>query len=282
VRSFFDRKFANQSMLPLFEGINYELRKCSDCGLIYQGSILTDDYLVKLYDDWLVNDDAEVELTRDGLGPDPHKAIYYANELLMLARHLKRPPCQISILDYGAGRGWWCRMASALGFDVTGTDLSESRLSDLHLSGIRTANINSLPRETYDFVNTEQVFEHLAKPFEVLRYLHAALKPAGIIKISVPEGRGVEERLDQMGWTAPRGTRNFIMPATPLIHINTFTSEAIVAMGRRAGFSRVQIPLRLNYSVIDGRSLRELMKSVVRPVYRRISKATYVFLQPTH
>jgi len=274
---FFFRKLTKHSMLPLFEGTKYELQKCSACGLIYQHYVLTDEFTELLYDDWLINCDAEPELSRVHIQTD--RAIYYANELVGLARFFEKPTREITILDYGAGIGWWCRMAAALGFDVYGTDISMERVENLMSGGISTVPYGNLPRQQFDFINTEQVFEHLARPREVINRLADALKPGGILKVSVPQGRRLERRLKGMDWTAPRGSRHFLGSATPLIHINTFTYNSIVAMGEAAGFVPAVVPLPKWYSIVNLTSLKAMSKSLALPIFRRLDKSTYVFLK---
>lgn len=65
-----------------------------------------------------------------------------------------------------------------------------------------------IPQHQFDFINTEQVFEHIPKPLETLRYLKKALKTNGVLKISVPTANDIEQRLEIMDWKIPkRGSR---------------------------------------------------------------------------
>jgi 2-polyprenyl-3-methyl-5-hydroxy-6-metoxy-1,4-benzoquinol methylase len=278
VRSFIERKFSHpESVLRLLAGADYELRRCEECTLIYQRNILSDAYTSALYDDWLLEDDAEPELSQETM--PLHQHVYYANELMTIGRLLGRPHHQLKILDYGLGRGWWCRIAQALGFDAYGTDLADGLVSEARRKGINAIEFKQLGLHRFDFINTEQVFEHLSRPLAVLKDLKALLKPGGIVKISVPEGRGLERRIPLMDWNAPRDDRRFLQPATPLIHINTFTRRSIAAMGERCGFSVLPVPIRYHYSLLDGRDLKSIAKALLRPLYRRATAATYVFLR---
>ena len=51
----------------------------------------------------------------------------------------------------------------------------------------------------FDFINTEQVFEHISEPLETLKELKTLLKPGGIIKISVPTADDINRRLKNNG-----------------------------------------------------------------------------------
>jgi 2-polyprenyl-3-methyl-5-hydroxy-6-metoxy-1,4-benzoquinol methylase len=278
MRKFLERKFNDPIViLEIVGDANYELRRCSRCRLIYQRNVLTDEYSQLLYGKWLLEGDAEPELSKERLVPSEHAL--YANELLMVGRLFGRPHHLVRLLDYGLGRGWWCRMATALGFEAIGTDLAPALVADARARGITAIDIQQLESERFDFINTEQVLEHVTRPLEVVRQLRKSLTPGGIIKVSVPDGRGMERRIPLMDWSAPRADRRYLMPATPLIHVNTFTQESIRAMGREAGLRTVAWPLRWDYSLIDATAPKTLVKSLLRPLYRRALRTTYVFLQ---
>jgi len=278
MRKFMERKFKDpEAILEVLGDAEYDLRKCARCGLIYQRYVLNDEYSALLYGKWLLEGDAESELSKETLLPSEH--VLYANELLAVGRFFGRPHHRLRVLDYGLGCGWWCRMATALGFEAVGTDLAPSLVMQARARGVTAIEIEQLATERFDFINTEQVLEHVTRPLEVLRQLRRSLKPRGVIKVSVPDGRGIEGRIPRMDWTAPREDKRYLMPATPLIHINTFTEESIGAMGREAGLSPARVPLHCEYSVLDATRPKALLKSLLRPLYRRASHATYVFLQ---
>jgi 2-polyprenyl-3-methyl-5-hydroxy-6-metoxy-1,4-benzoquinol methylase len=278
MQRFLERKFRDPLKILEFVGsANYELRKCDRCGLIYQRNVLTDEYSQLLYGKWLLEGDAEPELSKEKLAPSEHAL--YANELFLVGRFFGRPHHLVRLLDYGLGRGWWCRMATALGFEAVGTDLAPALVADARARGIAAIDIQELEFERFDFINTEQVLEHVTRPLDVLRQLRKSLKPGGVIKVSVPNGRGIERRIPLMDWAAPRTDRRYLMPATPLIHVNTFTQESIQAMGRAAGLSAVTWPVHWEYSLIDTTRATALIKSALRPLYRRAFRTTYVFLR---
>jgi len=275
---FLRRKFKNPAaILDTLGDAVYELRKCGRCSLIYQRYVLNDEYSAVLYDKWLLEGDAEPELSKEWLPPSDH--VLYANELLSVGRFFGRPHHRIRILDYGLGTGWWCRMGTALGFEALGTDLASNLVASARERGIPAIEVAQLASERFDFINTEQVLEHVTQPLDVLRRLRGALKPNGVIKVSVPDGRGIESRIPVVDWTAPRADKRYLMEATPLIHINTFTQDSIRVMGSRAGLKVASVPLRDDYSVLDATGAKALLKSLLRPLYRRAKRTTYVFLQ---
>ena len=198
----------------------------------------------------------------------------------MIGKFFDKPIQNTMLLDYGMGKGQWCAVARDIGYDVTGTDVSDELLENGRSLGLKVVPLSDFSKQKYDFINTEQVFEHLSKPLDVLEQLKNALKPGGIVKISVPYGTNIEKRIPDMDWGVPRGHRNFLMPITPAIHINTFSQESILKMGANLGFKPVKPgSIFSDYSLINTVSLRDLISSLVKPIYRRYKKFTYVFLK---
>ncbi len=276
VSDFFEIKFKDKSIIKLFrEGI-YKLMECAECSLLFQQSVLDEEHTQKLYNEWLIHSDAE-ELSKK---KDYLKlARYYAQEVATIAHYFERSPATTNILDYGMGGGSWCKMAQAFGFAVYGTDLSNHLLTNAANCGVNVIPVDEIERHHFHFINTEQVFEHLTRPLDVLKMLYHSLTTGGVIKVSVPDGSGIKSKLRIMDWKAPRGSRKFLIPVTPLIHINTFSYKSIRRMGELAGFEVINLPLRKNYTLIDASSATSLVKSLIRPVYRRLTPATYLFLR---
>jgi 2-polyprenyl-3-methyl-5-hydroxy-6-metoxy-1,4-benzoquinol methylase len=274
--AFFARKFVDpQLVLSLLGDSEYELDECRHCRLIFQRRILTDEYLGKLYDEWLAQNDAERELSRVHLPLS--ELSQFANEIAMIGRLLRRPAHETSLLDYGMGEGWWCRVAASLGHRVTGTDLATNLVEKAY--GFNAISMQELPKHRFDFINTEQVFEHLARPLETLRHLRGSLNKGGLLKISVPNGASIPRRLSKMDWTAPRTSKPFLMEATPLIHINSFRLSSIEAMGQQAGFTPVPLSPRAHYALINVTTPKDAIKSLARPIYRWLTRHTYMILR---
>lgn len=276
IKTFIDLKFT-PDVLPNFEEETYILKKCTNCDLIYQERIFNETGMSLLYNKWLVEGDKE---KFDFAESTYNRFIYFSQELLMIAKFFDKEIQDTMLLDYGMGKGQWCAVARDIGYDVTGTDVSDQLLENGRSLGLKVLPLADFSKQKYDFINTEQVFEHLSKPLEVLEQLKNALKPQGIVKISVPYGANVEKRIPHMDWGVSRSHHDFIIPITPAAHINTFSQKSIIKMGGKLGFKPV-VPHSIfsEYSLISAESLRDLIRSLVRPIYRRYKKFTYVFLQ---
>jgi hypothetical protein len=126
-------------------------------------------------------------------------------------------------------------------------------------------------------VNTEQVFEHLLEPGDMLRSLAGALRPGGLVKISVPDcAKSIRKLL---------GSRDFgalsagdIMPIAPFEHVNAFTCASLSALGRKAGLLPLRPSLRKLYNASSGwMQPKSALRSLMRPAYRHLyPKSSFV------
>jgi hypothetical protein len=138
-------------------------------------------------------------------------------------------------------------------------------------SGVKTITWDEVPERSFDFINAEQIFEHIPQPLETLRYLATALKKTGAIRISVPSARGIERRLETMNWDAPRRSRDSLMPVAPLEHINCFRRTSLRHMADRAGLEELILPLGIQFGHrTDWDSPMRVAKNFARPILRSI------------
>ncbi len=240
--------YAQRADISLFAGDRYRVNQCQSCCFIYQQAILNQDGQALLYGEWVdqqksrgKKQQAKAKLFRQ-----------YAGQLDTISRLLPLPPHQSNILEYGMGWGYWSRMASAFGYQVSGLELSPERVEHVRSLGLKV--IDALPEagEHFDLIYANQVFEHLDQPMQVLSDLSTCLKPDGIVYLRVPDGAGVEKTLRQSGWNASLDAIH------PFEHINCFTRKTLILLGRKAGLVPVQPPLRIELSRFWGGLKREV------------------------
>ena len=224
VWEFLERYYAGRIEPEDLSGGLYQIRRCQACGFLWQAFHLDADGMQQLYEEWI---SAEESLAKKILA-DVSLFDGYARELSSVARRLGRKPCQLSLLDFGMGWGAWCRMAQAYGYSVTGFELSQARRRHARAWGIHVIDsLGSLER--YDYINCDQTLEHVPDPLGTLAKLVAALAPGGLIRLSVPDGRGAEQRLRAPGWRAEKDALH------PLEHLNCFTADTLHRLVERAG-----------------------------------------------
>jgi len=223
----------------------YQLEKCHACGLIFQKYVGSTALLTDLYTDWVDNPtdpEAEIDTYRQEISAIPLSRD--AHELMAAAAHLGKPLQAMSVLDYGMGWALWARIARALGCDSAGTEISSSRRDYAARHGVRIVEEDDLETMRFDFINTEQVFEHVIHPLALLKRLAAALAPGGILKISVPDARHAEAVIASLNAGSYSGDYETIVPIQPLEHVNSFTRASVLKMAEAGGL----VPSSPSYS----------------------------------
>jgi SAM-dependent methyltransferase len=164
-----------------------------------------------------------------------------SKEIIRTVRHFGCLPSQLQFLDFGMGWGNWCRMAQACGCTVYGTELSQARIEYAQKMGVRVIDYEEIAMLRFDFIHTEQVFEHLADPRATLAYLRGSLKTGGLLKIGVPDGGDIGQRLQKWDWQAPKTSRDSLNPVAPLEHINCFDRASLLRLAEDLSLEPVDI-----------------------------------------
>lgn len=239
----------------------YEIWRCTACGFLWQAHHLDAQGMQKLYEDWI---SASASLAKKARA-DVWLFDAYAREASEIARRLARRPDQIRVLDFGMGWGAWCRMAQAYGYDVAGFELSQRRCDHARAQGIRVIDsLEALGR--YDFVNCHHALEHVPDPLATLRRLVEALEPGGFLRISVPDGRGMEQKVADPAWRAAKDALH------PLEHLNCFTGDTLLRLAAQAGLAAAEEP-----SAPARRALLRRVARALRPPRRATPGTTRYF-----
>ncbi|HEU5292737.1 MAG TPA: class I SAM-dependent methyltransferase [Cyclobacteriaceae bacterium] len=258
----------------LLEAWPYRLSECKSCTLVFQKVILNDYAMEVLYERW-INPAITFEESKK------HDLQYYLNlieEIKQAIDFLGKKPYELNIMDFGMGWSEWCKAGSALGCNVTGAELSAARIQNALKHNIRVVNVNDSLKPEFDFINTEQVFEHIPEPLETLQKLVAIVKPGGIIKISIPDCVRLHELLKLNDWDAPKGTENSLNIVAPLEHINSFTFTSLNKMASATGLKLLPSLAYRKYPL----SIIDVFKNTYRHFYIkniRKNKGTYLFFQ---
>lgn len=240
------------------EGGNCVLLECIGCGLVFQRDVLSDELMDRLYEKWI---DPVRSLAIYEAETGVSHVLAQVRQIADLIGFIDRPPLQIKALNYGMGWGHWCQLAMAFGMSVYGHELSPSKVESAARKGVKNLSPQELSSQTFDFINADQVFEHLPEPLETLKALVQSLKPDGLIRIGVPDGWNIKERLKSANWAVAKQANNSLNAIAPLEHINCFNHHALVNMARMAGLEPISIPTRHTMSCL-GR-----VKSMLRPVF---------------
>ncbi len=277
IQRYIQRYYAGRVDYAYLRDGHFTLVECARCGLIYQRELPDDALMQQLYDEWIDPDQSFQK---------PRRATIWqysllAKEIANLVQYSGKQPDDLHMLDYGMGWGTWGQLARGLGCNVYGYEISQHRLAYARSMGFHMLNWDEIPTYRFDYIHTEQVFEHLPRPLETLLSLAQTLQPGGIIRISVPNGHDIKRRLRVWDWQATKGMPNHLGPVIPLEHINCFRYHVIVNLGHIAGLRPVYIPGA--FHIVNTSSpamLKSSLGALLRPLYYRLRKAqTSVYLQ---
>ncbi len=141
----------------------------------------------------------------------------------------------------------------------------------------------AIPDRQFDVINADQVFEHLPEPLVTLRQLRRALKPGGLLKISVPDGRSVKRNLGYGDWLATADSPRSLNPVAPLEHINCFTRHVLIVMAAEVGLRPTFVPERITVCGPAGSDLARLKAAAKvllgragAPFYREGTRVVFV------
>jgi 2-polyprenyl-3-methyl-5-hydroxy-6-metoxy-1,4-benzoquinol methylase len=272
IRSYLERFYAPQGNFEIDElgTAEYVLVQCPRCELIYQRHVPSERLMRKLYDEWLdPNSVADI----DASARDSRYFTQIAQDALTMLAHLppgSKPP---TVLDFGLGWGDWARMMVALGCDSYGFDISASRVAAAGRFGVSPITYAEIREGSFDIINADQVFEHLAEPVATLKHLATGLSPGGYISIRVPKARTILAAIERGDWMAPKGSKHSLNPVAPLEHINCFSHQGLVELGAQAGLVERRLGLGRQYAnTVGWQANSKLLRQIGAPVYRSLTK----------
>lgn len=252
IKSFIDSYYGTRIPEAVLEDIDFLVEECLHCGLLFQKNVLTDQYLSELYDKWIPEDDSFNKKRQADLGL--YKS--YAREAENIANYFSgKKPYEIDVLDFGMGWGFWSLMVKAFGYNSYGFELSESRRNYAQRMGIEViSDIESLMARQFDYINMEQVLEHVAEPQILLKMLSDRLKDGGVLKVAVPNGEGMKKNLADAQWQASKD------PLHPLEHINCFNYRSLRSLGEQVGLEYIPEFKIIKSRFIPGRERKQEIK----------------------
>lgn len=271
VWDFLESYYQSRIDKSVIEGTNYEVVECLDCKFVWQAYVCNDQLMDELYNVWIP---AELSLKKQKYA---NASLYnnHAYDLIAVSYLFSEQPYKISILDFGMGWGHWCRMAKAFGYSVKGFEVSAPRLAYAREIGIDVIdNYSDIGKDKFDFINSEQVFEHITNPLQTLNYLSSSLKTGGIIRISVPNGSIALKQLKHSSQKNWKATKNELHP---LEHINCFTHSTLRAMGKRANLECIN----LIHSIRKSRK-ETILNVVAMLTGQNRSKDTQLYFRKVH
>lgn len=158
---------------------------CNDCSLVQQQEIPSDEEL-KIY--YSHNYRQDYKSTYSPKAKYVRRAGMTAlDRIRFLESHI--PLSNQVLLDIGAGGGEFVYMAQKRGLQSKGIEpnLGYSTFSkEQYGVEVKTAMLSDVQDSSADIVTLFHVFEHMAKPLEVMKKLYSSIKDGGYLFIEVP------------------------------------------------------------------------------------------------
>lgn len=260
ISEYLEEFYAQQGSIDIaaLEGGDYALMECLGCGLVFQRKVLADALMYRLYEEWI---DPVQSLALYGAETGERHVLAQVRQIADLIHYMDRRPARIRALDYGMGWGHWCQLADAFGLDVYGHELSQAKVAQAASKGVRSVSFQELRVDSFDFINVDQVLEHLPYPLNTLKELAQSLRSGGLIRIGVPDGWNIKKRLKSANWQPSKVDLYDLNQVAPLEHVNCFNHFSLITMARRAGLEPISLPSHYALSCV-GR-----IRSLLRPVY---------------
>lgn len=208
----------------------FENSKCDNCGTIFTNPRPTKEQLDYFYDGFPDSNGKFLSSSLNYyLNPERKKQMY-ENYLKPLLEYRKSG----KLLDFGAGTGWFMKLAEDAGFEVSGIEFMskavEAGVKHFGLTGLVQGCEDSLPKQqTYDIIIANNNIEHLVDPYNFSKRVFAALKDNGLLVYTYPSADSYMFNL--LG----KYSYYFMNP----YHLTHFTNKGIKVLVERTGFTNV-------------------------------------------
>lgn len=130
-----------------------------------------------------------------------------------------------SLIDVGCGRIEFLLYAKKLGFLVSGLDIAEPIIKQLHDSHIPAfTSLSQISDETFDIVTNFDVIEHTTNPRNFLKEINRITKKNGTLYLSTPNAASISARLLGESWWVfgPKGHYTLFSPVSIRVLLDQF------------------------------------------------------------
>ena len=241
-----------KGLVPLYklDGFEYKLIECQNCSLIYQEQIPNKKFSQELYENYIDKEDSLLKKSR--YEQKYYKKLHY--EINLIKGFFKKKNDEVSILDYGAGWGFWLKFFKKNNFNVYAYEVSETRINFLKKNNIQLISDVINTDIKFDFIYSEETFEHITNPKETLINLSKILKFGGFIMLRFPSSFLFKYRLNN----SYKPTNDC---AHPLEHINLLKRKSFEKMIMGSDLEIIDFKSKFNFSI------RNFLKDIKNILY---------------
>jgi SAM-dependent methyltransferase len=224
----------------LYTKFDYGIERCRRCGLVYANPRASEADILRRYShDYFWNEYLPASGAPGGRVDHALNDGRNAPLLNLLRAHA---PGGRRLLEVGTGAGLFLKAAERAGWEVGGVELSTEGSAfarDRLGLDVRTerAEAMTFPAGSFDAAVMSEVIEHLFDPPVVLKAIHGALGPGGVLAITTPNLAALSRHILGLQWSV----------LSPLEHLYYFTGKTLGRMVEACGFevraSRPLLPL---------------------------------------
>ncbi len=212
---------------PIHREGSLQMVRCPSCQFIYLNPRPTAESLLQFYQHYLPEEGSSIESWQKMMEPVLQRAAH------LLQQHKREG----SLLDVGAGFGFFLKEMKDRGWEVAGVEISQKGMDyarnvlgvAIHHGPLEKVGF---PRNHFDAVTAFYVIEHLPDPMVFLKECHRILKPGGILLLRYPHTTPIKKFLHLFGIK----NRLYDLPA----HLSDFSPETIQRCLERTEFESCQ------------------------------------------
>lgn len=218
---------------------SYNITQCIDCSHIQVTPIPDEKTLLALYkdnnDDSFYGNSCSVSLLERSYIEKDFLIRYYSERIDTINQYISNKVAKI--LDFGCTNGIFVKtiiesgFKNAFGYDVAESLVEEGRRNGLNLYTGNISKFSSLFKDSFDFILSYHVFEHLPAPKETLNELYKCLKNGGYVYVNVPHINSLQVKI--MKEKSPI--------IDPPFHLHYFTKKSLIRLFEDQGFEIVKV-----------------------------------------
>lgn len=206
--------------------------RCEDCSLLFLNPKPTQAYLDTAYPDQYYS--YRAPSLRSPAKRAVRAVIDKIRPFLLLRLQRTKDPVFSkpgTMLDIGCGAGQFLYEMKAKGWDVKGVEISPhaaevGRNAGLDIFGGSLLDAK-LPTQKFDYIRSNQSFEHVANPRQVLAEIRRIIKPDGKLLIAVPNADSWAARIFGPYW----------YNLGPPVHVFGYTVSSLSKIAAQEGFT---------------------------------------------
>jgi len=238
-------RICNSNNLNEFSVGGFPLITCRDCGIIYNASLPTEEYLENYYR-------SEYKISKlDELGIEKRRIFRYPEQIELISEILKYKPANSKLLDIGCDRGYFLDEARRFGFQVQGIEPLAEAKDYCNTIGLHVFDTLESVESKFDIITMWHSLEHHLNPKQSLEKIMNYLDDDGILVLRVPAFDCIWRRIFGKRWI-------WFQPENHYFH---YTKDSLNYLLHSSGYSVVQLIRRKPNNRITKAYYKMSMKS---------------------